>query len=235
MFFCASLCPFLCLASPPSLLSKHVVLWWRPTISDPFLRFTANFTQSSLRHSNPSIIPLFILPQFEAELSIFRRKAHKAHTLWQFYALPQLSSQAFYFILIFYIIAQIIFFNTSPLHPICCLPWSPLLVCAYHPPSPVLLAGPPDRCGSLCGTNRAEAEGCLRPFRLITSHLCVHKQTNTVINLRVQTGGGRGEKRREREREKERDADRRRKCFVSFTLVHEAGHAICHVLSLLHH
>ncbi|KAM7388265.1 hypothetical protein PAMP_024455 [Pampus punctatissimus] len=45
--------------------------------------------------------------------------------------------------------------------------------------------GPPNRCGSLCGTNRPEAEGCLCPFSLITSHLCVHKQTNTAINLRA--------------------------------------------------
>lgn len=33
----------------------------------------------------------------------------------------------------------------------------------------------------------------------------------------------------------QRDADRRRQSFVSFTFVHEAGHAICHVLSVLHH
>lgn len=96
-----------------------------------------------------------------------------------------------------------------------------------------LLAGPTNRCGSLCGTNRLEAEGCLCPFSLITSHLCVHKQTNTAINLRAQCrlrGRGQG-----RGGENQRDGDRRRQSFVSFTLVHEAGHAICHVLSLLHH
>lgn len=62
--------------------------------------------------------------------------------------------------------------------------------------TPGLLANPFNRCGSLCGTNRPEAEGCLRPFSLITSHLCVHKQTNTAINLRAQCrqrGGGESE------------------------------------------
>lgn len=76
--------------------------------------------------------------------------------------------------------------------------------CLYLLPScsPVLLANPSNRCGSLCGTNRPEAEGFLRPFSLITSHLCVHKQTNTAINLRAQCrqrgrGGGRWEKTRD--------------------------------------
>lgn len=66
-----------------------------------------------------------------------------------------------------------------PLHPAVL---SSLLLYTYHSPPPILLAGPGDRCG----TNRPEAEGCLCPFRLITSHLCVHKQTNTAINLRAQ-------------------------------------------------
>lgn len=81
--------------------------------------------------------------------------------------------------------------NTSSLHPLLLsfLITYASLVCTRHlsfsSPPPALLAGSPDRCGSFCGTNRPEAEGCLRPFRLITSHLCVHKQTNTAINLRA--------------------------------------------------
>lgn len=67
------------------------------------------------------------------------------------------------------------------------------------------LADPSNRCGSLCDTNRPEAEGCLRPFSLITSHLCVHKQTNTAINLRAQCRlRGRGERIRDMEPDGER-------------------------------
>lgn len=100
--------------------------------------------------------------------------------------------QDFYLYLIFFLHnSSNYFFNTSALAFLCCLFLSP----SFSSPSPVLLARSPDRCGSLCGTNRPEAEGCLCPFRLITSHLCVHKQTNTTINLRAQyrlRGWGRG-------------------------------------------
>lgn len=68
---------FLSFSLPPCLLSPLsmcIVLWCQPAISDPFLRFTANFTPSSLHHFNPSIIPLLILPQFEAELLTFHSK-----------------------------------------------------------------------------------------------------------------------------------------------------------------
>ena len=49
---------------------------------------------------------------------------------------------------------------------------------SFSVPSYVFLASSSNRCGSLSVTNRPEVEGCLCPFSLITSHLCVHKHTN---------------------------------------------------------
>lgn len=97
---CVFFCVFLSFSLPPCLLSHLsvcVVLWCQPTISDPFLRFTANFTPLSLRRFNPSIIPLFILSQYEAKLSAFHRKIQiKLSHSGEFYAFfPQLSSQPF--------------------------------------------------------------------------------------------------------------------------------------------
>lgn len=68
-------------------------------------------------------------------------------------------------------------------------------------PLSALLADPPNRCGGLCGTNRPEAEGWLRPFSLITSHLCVHKRTNTSINLRARHRARKTERQRQTEGE----------------------------------
>lgn len=212
-------CLFVSFSLPPCLLSPLsmcVVLWCQPTISDPFLRFTANFTPSSLRRFNPSIIPLFILPQFEAELSAFHRKTQmKLSHSGNFFA-------SFFLNLVHRLLPYLNFLQYLPscssllpfLITSSCLHLSP----SSFSPSPVLLAGPPNRCGSLCGTNRPEAEGCLRPFRLITSHLCVHKQTNTAINLRAQyrlsgRGGGTGLG------EKMRDTET------------DGGRVLCHLLS----
>lgn len=83
-FLCLCLCLLFFPSAALSPLSVCVVLWCQPTISDPFLRFTANFTPSFLRHFNPSIIALFILPQFEAKLSTFHRKIQMNLTLRQF-------------------------------------------------------------------------------------------------------------------------------------------------------
>lgn len=186
---------FLSFSLPPCLLSPLsmcIVLWCQPAISDPFLRFTANFTPSSLHHFNPSIIPLLILPQFEAELLTFHSKIQmKLSHYGNLMLFWQLSSGFLPLSCFFLHNSSNYFFNTSALAFLCCLFLSP----SFSSPSPVLLARSPDRCGSLCGTNRPEAEGCLCPFRLITSHLCVHKQTNTAINLRAQyrlRGWGRG-------------------------------------------
>lgn len=166
----------------------------------------------------------------------FSHGANKAHTLWQFYApLRQLISQAFYFILIFNIIAQNIFsipplaipFAVFPYHlslsaPITLLPlfsWQalPTDVAAY-----VALTGPKQRAA------------CARSGWLQVTSVFINRQIPSSI---WEQSGDRGREggEEERERQRERDADRRRKCFMSFTLVHEAGHAICHVLSLLHH
>lgn len=151
-------------------------------------------------------------------------------TLWQFHAvLVNLVIFFFYFYILQMISVpschSLLYFHT----PSSSLPIS-LFLCSF---SFFSWQADTNRCGSLCGTNRPEAEGCLCPFSLITSHLCVHKQTNTAINLRARCrlrgrGHGRGG-------ENQNEGDRRRQSFVSFTLVHEAGHAICHVLSLLHH
>lgn len=87
--------------------------------------------------------------------------------------------------------------------------------------SSLLLASRPGRCVG----SRPGAEGCLCPFSLITSHLCVHKQTNTSIRLTDCTNGG------ARGRRRGGGGDRRRQSSVSFTVIHEAGrvHLPCSV------
>lgn len=92
-------------SAPPSVLPMTcVVLWCQPSISDPFLRFTANFTPSSLRRLNPSIIPAFILPQFEANSTLFTGKYRWSPcipAIFMLFCLPSLpsrSSQGFIFL-----------------------------------------------------------------------------------------------------------------------------------------
>lgn len=85
--------------TPPPPPSARVVLWCQPSISDPFLRFTANFTPSSLRRLNPSIILAFILPQFEANSTLFTGKYRWSPgipaicMLAFFFSLPPLAAQ----------------------------------------------------------------------------------------------------------------------------------------------
>lgn len=108
-----------------------------------------------------------------------------SHTLAIFMRFFATYFKGFYLILIFNIIFQIIF-SAAPLLLSFLITFSSLyLLRSFASPSCAFLASPPNRCDSLCDTKRAEAESCLCPFSLITSHLCVHKQTNTTINLRA--------------------------------------------------
>lgn len=175
VFFSACLPVF----SHLSLWAENV-LWCLPTISDPFLRFMTNFSPSSLCRFNPSIILSLFSLHWKLNCLLFTgRYRWSAHT-------PSLCFMlvltGFNLVLIFPLFFQYLCSCSS------LLGFHVTFFCLYLLPScsPVLLANPSNRCGSLCGTNRPEAEGCLRPFSLITSHLCVHKQTNTAINLRAQ-------------------------------------------------
>ncbi len=154
--FFVSICVFFSASLSP--LSMCVVLCCQPTISDPFLRFTANFTPSSLCRFNPSIIPLFILPQFEAELSAFHRKIQMK--LSHFYAFFPLN-------LVHRLLPYLNFYNTSPLAPLCCLFLSPLLVCTCHPPPLLLLlfswqALPTDVAAYVALTGPKQRAACAR-------------------------------------------------------------------------
>lgn len=214
---------FFTILSSLSSLSMCVILWCQPSISDPFLRFTANFTPSSLCRFNPSIIPLCILPRFEANSATFHRKIQLKPSLCQFYAPPP-PHTSFYFILVFYIKVQIIFALTLFFMLFAVL--FPLHRCTHHSLLHSLSSSPKQALSAdvvLTGLKRRAA--CARSGWLQVTSVCINTHIQpSILEQGTKTERDRGEK-----------ADRWRKSFVSFTLVHEAGRAICHVLSLLHH
>ena len=178
----------------------------------------------------PSSLSLFSL-SLKLNCRLFAGSSQSSHTL----AILCPPPPTFYFILIFYIIAQNIF-SIPPLV-------IPFAVFPYHLSlsAPITLlslfswqALPTDVAAYVALTGPKQRAACARSGWLQVTSVFINSQIPSSIWEQSRDRGREGGE-EERERQRERYADRRRKCFVSFTLVHEAGHAICHVLSLLHH
>lgn len=167
----------LCVLKRPLVSANH---FW--SISEIYGQFFPIIPASFLFLQHPTLYS----PSVGSWIVCFSQEdTDEALILWRFLCdFSQLSSKD-YLILIFNIIFQIIF-SAAPLLLSFLITFSSLyLLRSFASPSCAFLASPPNRCDSLCDTKRAEAESCLCPFSLITSHLCVHKQTNTTINLRA--------------------------------------------------
>lgn len=103
------ICLFLCFLSSLSSLYVRCPLvtanhFW--SISEVYGQFYPIIPASFQSLHHPSIIPLFILPQFEVELAAFHiRYKWRSHTQCLCFFSP-LTSHAFYIILFFYVIVH---------------------------------------------------------------------------------------------------------------------------------
>lgn len=147
------------------ILPHHPCVISIPPSSLPFIlpRFEANSTLFTGKYRWSPHIPAIFMLFFSTLPATVHRVLSFYITFWRLFFFPLASSSC---CLIISIISFSLYIS---------LRFSCSSVRASCTPSPQ----PPNSCG----TNRPEAEGWRCPFRLITSHLCVHKQTNITISL----------------------------------------------------